>query len=260
MNEESNDRSKEDLGKVIKFPTLQERDSIRNEEERRKKQRERAWRALYQAQKRTAHGSFFNFGRVGVFTRTILCLYVLMFIPLAFMPDLKFQIFMQFGFVPAYFTAYMSGDAASVPFTAPLGIFTYAFLHADFMHLVFNAVMSLVFGIMVEEAFGTKRTAIMFVVCSVAGAILHFCLMPDSLAPVVGASSAISGLFGISLLLLYRQGRMGMMSARGPWPMIGVWIGIMVVVGLLTPGNIAWIAHLGGFLTGVGLYQFTYTR
>jgi len=74
--------------------------------------------------------------------------------------------------------------------------------------------------------------------------------------PVVGASGAISGLFGGVLRMLARTaaGR-----RRGIWPLIALWIIVTVIAGQTgIPGEpdapIAWVAHLGGFAAGLAIF------
>lgn len=263
-HDKNEDNDKGDAKGVVKFPTLAERDKMRRQKEEEKEAEDKKIRDQYlarqKAYKRMAQNyskpSFFNFGRILPFTRFILFAYIAGFVPLAFIfPDYKAFAFMNFGFVPGYYTGLITGQLSSVPWGAALAPFSHVFLHGDVMHLMFNLVMTLVFGVFVENVFGTRRTVIFYFLCAALGAAFHLALSPYSAAPVVGASSAISGLFGAALIMIHEQGRMGFMPGRGPWPMIGIWVVIMVVLGLLTPGNVAWQAHLGGFLGGVILYQ-----
>jgi len=267
MNKKSNGHDKGEEGKpegVVKFPTLAERDKMRREKEAEGKKIRDQYRQRQKAYQRLSQNytkpSFFNFGRVLPFTRWIMLAYIIGFVPLEFIyPDYKAFAFMNFGFVPAYYTGFITGELSSIPWGALIAPFSHVFLHGDIMHLIFNLVMTVVFGIFVENVFGTRRTIIFYFLCAALGSLFHLALSPYSVAPVVGASSAISGLFGAALIMLYEQGRMGFISHTsnrwGPWPMVGIWAAIMILLGLLMPGNVAWQAHLGGFLGGALLYQ-----
>ena len=75
--------------------------------------------------------------------------------------------------------------------------------------------------------------------------------------PVVGASGAISGVFGAVLMLLHQSGRMSSLL-----PVAGIWIALNVFFGLVggTPGAngepVAWLAHIGGFIYGLVAIRF----
>jgi membrane associated rhomboid family serine protease len=69
---------------------------------------------------------------------------------------------------------------------------------------------------------------------------------------VIGASGAISGVFGGVLMALWQAGRMPSLL-----PVAAIWIALNVFFGILggTPGSggepVAWIAHIGGFVYGL---------
>ena len=87
-------------------------------------------------------------------------------------------------------------------------------------------------------------------------------LDPFSAAPVVGASGAISGLFAPILIILQRAGAMGQ-GKYGLWPIIIMWCGVSFLfawAGGAGIGDIAWAAHLGGFLGAFALMRIPYFK
>ena len=132
---------------------------------------------------------------------------------------------------------------------------TYAFLHGDIWHLGGNMLFLWVFGDNVEDALGHIRFLLFYLACAVAGAFAHGMVAPDSQAPLIGASGAISGMFAAAMVMLqqtrrYDTGRFGLL------PFALVWVGISVVFGMMggpNGENVAWIAHIGGFLAGLAL-------
>ncbi len=150
--------------------------------------------------------------------------------------------------------------AAAVPFL------TYAFLHANFIHLLMNSAWLLAFGTTVARRLGGWRFLLFYGICAVAGALLHVLLNPGSTVPMVGASGAISGLMGaafrISLPAILDEGDRRLRSAVTPLTdrrfltMSGVWIVSNVIFGItgirVTEQvlMIAWDAHIGGFVAG----------
>ena len=75
------------------------------------------------------------------------------------------------------------------------------FLHADIFHLGGNMLFLWVFGDNVEDALGHIKFLIFYLLCAAAGAFLHGVILPDSEAPLIGASGAIAGIVSAYLLL-----------------------------------------------------------
>lgn len=158
---------------------------------------------------------------------------------------------------------------------------TYAFLHANWMHLGVNAVWFIAFGSPVARRFGTVRFVIFFCVTAAAGAIAHLFAFGGQDAPVIGASAAISGTMAAAMRFAFRRGgplgfRRGGDAAyhmpalplsralREPAVIafLAVWFGLNFLFGLwstpLTGDNeiVAWQAHIGGFLAGLLLFAW----
>jgi membrane associated rhomboid family serine protease len=128
-------------------------------------------------------------------------------------------------------------------------------LHGGWLHLVMNMVMLAAFGSPLERTIGRRRMLVLYLLSGVIGAFTHFALFPESTAPVVGASGAISGLFGAVLWLMARPNQWGQRSMRF-WPAALIWIAISVAIGFtgmpgVGAGQIAWAAHIGGFVGGI---------
>jgi membrane associated rhomboid family serine protease len=156
------------------------------------------------------------------------------------------------AFIPARYTA---GDGLGWP--AVVDPITYQFLHANFIHLGVNMLALLAFGSGVERRTGGWRMLVFFLVCGAVSAAAHLVAYSSSLEPIIGASGAISGLFGGVLRLQFGAGPGG---RRGLWPVILLWIAVNFVVGQTgMPGtdgaSIAWVAHLGGFIAGLLLFD-----
>jgi membrane associated rhomboid family serine protease len=154
---------------------------------------------------------------------------------------------LEFGLVPA---AYSGGGHGllSVVF-AP---FTYQFLHGGWMHLVINMVSLAAFGAPVERLLGARRFVLFYLSAGLVAGLVHVVLFSESMDPVIGASGAISGVFGGVLMLMRYVG-----SLTSILPVAAIWIGLNVFFGLFggTPGaageQIAWTAHIGGFVYGL---------
>lgn len=228
--------------KIVHFPSFAER------------KRKTAWRMHPKAEKHAA-APFFNFDRIPLFTRAIVLSFLIVQAGLMLAPqDLKIQIIYTFGFLPGYFT----GTLKPFAYGALVSPITHIFIHGGWMHLAFNCVMALSLGMFFEREFGTRRTIIFFFVCGLAGALFYFVLNPFSTAPMIGASGSISGLFGALIMLLGKRGGLGMRT-RSPWAIILFWLAFMVIAGMVSGGSLAWQAHVGGFLAGIGLLHLMQT-
>lgn len=177
------------------------------------------------------------------------------------------EILFDYGFVPArYSPSFLQAHHLS-PDSWPdriLPFFTYMFLHGGWTHVVVNTVWLLAFGAVTARRFGTIRFFAFFILCGLAGAVLHLVFNWNSVAPVVGASAAISGLMAAAFRLIGREGN----AFSEPQPLApifsrrillwsGIWIVLNIAVGVTGMGAgpgiqlIAWEAHLGGFLAGL---------
>ncbi len=165
----------------------------------------------------------------------------------------------RFGFIPVVF-----GGGAMLPpeLQAPpsfLTLFTSQFLHGDTFHLAFNMLFLWVFGDNIEDALGRLRFIVFYLLSGVLAALAHFVFDFGSEIPVVGASGAISGVLGAYLLLYPRAWVMTpvlflpLMLPAGL--MLILWFGsqLLNVFEADAASNVAWWAHIGGFLAGLAL-------
>jgi membrane associated rhomboid family serine protease len=170
----------------------------------------------------------------------------------------------NFALIPVQFavTVDAGGLAAMVP------IVSYAFLHGDFVHLIFNSLWFLVFATAVARRAGTGRFLLLLLVTTVGAALTHLFFHWGSPVPVVGASGAVSGLMGAAFRFIFIDpqttpmwppARLSLVS-RPVLLASAVWIVLNIVLGVtgFTPEGfgraIAWEAHIGGFLTGLLLF------
>lgn len=150
--------------------------------------------------------------------------------------------------------ARVSSDAIALPERATL--LTYMFLHGDVMHLLGNMLFLWVFGDNVEDAMGHARFLVFYLVCGVAGGLLHSLMVPDSHDALIGASGAISGVIAAYLMLHPRVGVWVLAFKFIPLRIsaalaLGLWIVFQFVMALLPQvGPTAWWAHVGGLMTG----------
>jgi membrane associated rhomboid family serine protease len=161
-------------------------------------------------------------------------------------------VLLNLGFTPAVFS--YGGPIPLLTLISPL---TYMFLHGGMAHLLINMATLAAFGTPLERAFGGWRTVVYYVVSGLVAALIHFLVYPASEFPLVGASGAISGLFGGTLMLMRHFNRRAG-DRRTNAALIAVWVSITLLFAFFDIGiggdNVAWIAHLGGFVAGIALY------
>lgn len=129
--------------------------------------------------------------------------------------------------------------------TEPWRLITSAFAHSPGspFHILFNMMALWFIGQRLERDLGAARFAGLYLASALAGGVTWLLFQPVySGVPVVGASGAVFGLFGAFFVVERHLGR----DTSG---IVGILI-INGIFGFVVP-NVAWQAHLGGFLAGV---------
>jgi membrane associated rhomboid family serine protease len=136
-------------------------------------------------------------------------------------------------------------------------------IHAGWLHIAFNMLMLVFCGRQVEHVLDRWLTLLLYVAGAYAAALAQWAVDPESTNPMVGASGAISAVIA-TYALLYSQQKVraiGPFSANvvrilwlaAGWIVIQLMIGIVGAGGLEGIGQIAFAAHIGGFLIGLVL-------
>lgn len=136
------------------------------------------------------------------------------------------------------------------------------FFHGDFWHLAFNMLALYVFGCSLENALGRVSYTMFYLVGGFAAVLGQTVWNTDAMGPGVGASGAIAAVMA-GYLVLFPSAKIWSlfivfpMRVRAIW-VCGSWIAInfleaYVVAGLGISGGVAYWAHIGGFVAGVGL-------
>jgi membrane associated rhomboid family serine protease len=134
---------------------------------------------------------------------------------------------------------------------------TYAFLHLDIWHLGSNMLFLWVFGDNVEDALGHAKYLVFYLLCAIAGALMHGVAMPDSQGPLIGASGAISGVVAAYFLLHPKVRVWVLVLMRIPLPLpayipLALWIAQQFVLMFISQfDEVSWAAHVGGILAGL---------
>jgi len=151
----------------------------------------------------------------------------------------------EFGFVPARFLS--------------IGLITSMFLHGGVLHLLFNMLFLWLFGDNVEDRFSRGGYVVFCLCCGLFANFMHGIFNWGSAIPAVGASGMVSGVMG-AYLIFYPRANVTMWCLNRTFevPVVLYLVGWFVIQ--LTSacasrdGNIsqiAWFAHIGGFVFGL---------
>lgn len=168
-------------------------------------------------------------------------------------------------------TAKISSNALGLnPFDiGPLTIFTHLFLHGDFSHLLGNMVFLILTGFAVEAALGSRKFLAYYLISGVGAGLLFAGLQAASGQPtgnLVGASGAISGVMAMYVVLFGMRKIdffywvfvfTGYFRAAAVI-MLPAYILKEIFFLVFTEGsNVAYTAHIGGFIVGAVLVYVT---
>lgn len=198
--------------------------------------------------------------------------------------DQDAEFLLTFAFIPARFSGQI-GASGALPggFGADIWtFFTYAFIHADLMHLGLNLAWLIPFGSALARRIGTWRYTIFMLATAAIGALAHLLGHFGAMEPMIGASAAISGAMAAAMRFVFQPGgpvshwrdrsdaayRVPSASLvatlRDPRFLLflGVWLALNALFGLGTISfgaaagqEIAWQAHVGGFFAGLILFD-----
>lgn len=178
------------------------------------------------------------------------------------------------AFIPARYAGFAAelpgGEVASVT-----SLVTHMAVHGDAGHLLINSAWLLAFGGAIARRTGGWRFLAFSVATGLAGALLFLVLNLGLLAPVVGASGAVSGMMGGTMRFMFaaldRGGVRQLRESPQSVPLMSLsetlrdrrvriattlWLllNVLAVIGIGTGEGrsaIAWEAHIGGFVAGL---------
>ncbi|OEY65808.1 rhomboid family intramembrane serine protease [Marinobacter sp. X15-166B] len=160
----------------------------------------------------------------------------------------------------AMLSASRSGLIPREPGLAPL--ITYQFLHGGWGHLAGNLLFLFLLGFTVEKALGAGRFLLAYLACGVLSGVLYTLFSQSSAVPLIGASGSISGLMGMyvaiyglrSIRFFYFVGFYFNYFRAPALAVLPVWLGKELYdYWFAGATGIAYLAHVGGLLTGAGL-------
>jgi len=135
-----------------------------------------------------------------------------------------------------------------------LAVLTSLFLHGSLAHLAFNMLFLWIFGNNLEDRWGRVRYLLFYLAAGIAATLAFVVTSPSSVIPLIGASGAIAGVMGAYLVLFPKVrilGLVGIFPLPLPaWVFLGFWFVSQFLGG---SDGVAYAAHVGGFLFGMGV-------
>ena len=155
--------------------------------------------------------------------------------------------------------------------------FTHAFLHAGWEHVGLNVVWLAIFGTPVTQRYGAVRMVALFLLGALAGAIAFAATTLPQVQVLLGASGGIAALTGAAVRFIFQPPVVVVDEKTGERHFLGrklatlgefarnptarffslTWIvlnGIVPIIPMLTGSTdfqVAWQAHIAGFLAGL---------
>lgn len=123
-------------------------------------------------------------------------------------------------------------------------LLTSAFLHTALWHIVGNMFGLWFIGGPLEQALGRARYLAVYLLSALGGSALVYLLTP-MVVPTLGASGAVFGLLGATVVLARR-----MRYEMRPLITVVVFMLVLTFVSFGGRLNVSWQAHIGGLVTG----------
>ena len=158
-----------------------------------------------------------------------------------------------FAAEPPWWSVFANGEV--------LTLLTALLVHAAWPHLIGNLAFLLIFGLSAERVLGSRRFVVLFALCGMLANLAAALMLRGSQRPIIGMSGAVSAIVG-AYIALFPRSQLGLVLPLGFFLefvkipailLIGFWILIQITFSLVGPsfGQVAWAAHIVGFIAGV---------
>lgn len=153
---------------------------------------------------------------------------------------------------------------------------THAFLHAGWEHVLLNSLWFVIFGTPIARRYGSLKLIALFCIGAIAGAAAFAATTLPQFQILLGASGGVAGLTGAAVRFMFQPVQVAVHPETGERIVLGrklatigevfrhptarvftiLWIALNAIVPLLPlfmegmQVQVAWQAHLGGFIAG----------
>jgi rhomboid protease GluP len=176
-----------------------------------------------------------GYGGMPLVTMTLLAVNLTVYAALAIMSGRVFRLDVQT-------LSLLGQNNASVLSGAYWQLLTSLFVHSNILHLLGNMFFLLIFGLKAEELFNASKYLCVYFVSGLCGNLMTLLMGPFTLS--VGASGAIFGLYGGSVMYVRRRMRQSI---------IGALIYSIYLLIFNLGENVNFLSHLGGLAAGLAL-------
>jgi membrane associated rhomboid family serine protease len=177
---------------------------------------------------------------------------------IAFFSGLDFFVAVA-GFIPARLSGLLPLPGALPAWLTP---WSSALIHGSWLHLFINMLVLVFVGSQVERVIGASGLVLAYLIGAIAASATQFAVDPSSATPMVGASGAISALFGLYALFFGRPKQVTVNQKINRWIhaawLLATWIVLQWMSQVLAGGQgimLATPAHIGGFIAGLLLQR-----
>ena len=191
------------------------------------------------------------------------------FLSMKMMPDeLQRQLIYLYGMVPIRYSNPEWSAAFGLPFDGYFSFLSSLFLHGGWLHIIINMWFIWIFANSIEDRMGHGRFLAFYLSCGLIATFVQWYFDPTMAIPVVGASGAIAGVLG-AYFLMYPYARIVIwfplfllpiffelpaIAFLGFWVIIQIQNATTAMMFDAVAAEVAWWAHLGGFVAGVFLH------
>ena len=143
----------------------------------------------------------------------------------------------------------------------PWQLVTYALLHGGIGHLFFNMFALYMFGLPIEQAWGSQRFVVYYVVCVIGAGLVQLitAAVSGGVYPTIGASGGVFGLL-LAFGMMYPNQRILLLippvPIRAKYFVIGYGLLTLLFGVTGSMGGVAHFAHLGGMLFGLAMILY----
>ena len=164
----------------------------------------------------------------------------------------------KYALIPAYINFFNTQTL--------MPLITSLFIHAGFLHILSNMWFLWIFGDNIEARIGHLKYLAFYLFCGIAASLAQYIFTSSSYLPMMGASGAIAGILGAYLHFFPKNKVDTLIPIFGLPLIIAIPASFMLIYWFITQafngvasifiatasvGGIAYIAHTGGFLSGL---------
>jgi membrane associated rhomboid family serine protease len=205
-----------------------------------------------------------------IMTWSIIVVCTLIFIVMAFLPNqISYWAINHFGMIAIRYSNPQWAHVFGLPMDYGFSFISNLFFHDDWLHLLTNMWFLWIFGDNVEDRMGRFPFLVFYLLCGASATFLQWYFGRSQIIPVIGASGAIAGILA-AYYFLYPLERVIVwipfiypillpipaIAFLGLWVMLQLHNATEIAFFTHQSANVAWWAHLGGFLAGGFLYRF----